>query len=182
MKNKILASRYAQALLDVVQKNNQADKVLKETQLIWQYWQREEKIKHFLANPDFTKEKKKQFIEDSFSTLFSDIFLNFLYLLIDKNRLDYLSDIAAEYKKLYYELKGIEEVTVILAHSIDKPLLNKLENRIKKLIDKEIELKVEINPEILGGVSIYFKDHVIDGSLKYNLKQLKENLLALKLP
>jgi F-type H+-transporting ATPase subunit delta len=166
--------------LDIAQKNNQADEVLKDIQLIWLYWQREEKIKHFLANPNFTIEEKKQFIKDSFSTLFSDIFLNFLYLLIKKNRLDYLAEIGEEYRKLYYELKGIVEVRVVLAHSLTKLSLNKLEDRIRALIHKEIKLNVEINPEILGGVSVYFKDQLIDGSLKHSLKLLKENLLAVK--
>src|SRR3989338_5476438 len=181
MKNRIIASRYAQAFLDVSQKDNKAGEALKEIQLLAQYWQKEDKIKQFLANPDFTKEEKKQFVKDSFSAFFTDTFLNFLYLLITKNRLNYLSEINEEYKKAYYELKGIEEVRVVVARALNKPLLNKLEDRIKGLINKEIKLSVEIDPEILGGVSIYFKDQIIDGSLKYNLKQLRENLAAVKL-
>ena len=181
MKNKKISSRYALALLNIAQKNGQLDETLKDITFFSQHWQEKGKVRFFLANPDFTKKEKERFIKNSFSTLFSDVFLNFLYLLINKNRLGYLPEINEDYKKIYYKLKGIEEVNVVLAHDIDKPLLNKLEAGIKALINRKIKLNVEIDPEILGGVSVHFKDQVIDGSLKHNLGQLKESLLAVKI-
>ncbi len=180
MKNKIISSRYAQALLEVAKKNNQVEPVLKETQLFSQQWQENKKLKVFLSNPDLTKEEKKQFFEHSFARLISRTFLNFLYILIDKNRLDYLPDMAEMYRKLSYELKGIEEVVAVSAHPIDRELLDTLKNRLKKIINKEVKLEPEVNPEILGGVTLRFRDKIIDGSLKYNLKQLREELLKTK--
>lgn len=180
MKSRIISSRYAQALLDVAKKNSQVESILKETQFFSKHWRENKKLKVFFSNPDLTKEEKKQFIEHSFARLISRTFLNFLYILIDKNRLDYLPDMAEMYRKLSYELNGLEEVVAVSAHPIDQGLLDTLKNRLKKIINKEVKLELEVNPEILGGVSLRFRDKIIDGSLKYNLKQLREELLKPK--
>lgn len=177
MKNRVIASRYARALLDSAERKGVEDKALKEIRLISDQWQEDEKIRAFLSNPDFTKDEKKQLIKNSFSKIFGELFLNFLYLLIAKNRLDYLPDINEEYVKFYYQLKGKEKVKIVAARPVNKSLLNKMENRLKELIKKEIVLEEEVSPEVLGGVSIHFQDRIIDGTVQHNLKQLKENLL-----
>lgn len=101
-----------------------------------------------------------------------EIIKNFVSLLVKERKLKQAEKIIEEFESYYKKQAGIEEITVVTARPIDDKVLNE----IKKVFGHKVEAQVETDPSILGGVIIKTHDKILDGSLRAQIKNLKNKL------
>lgn len=106
----------------------------------------------------------------------SALFKSFLSFLIDRRRLLQLDAIGAEYGRLADEGAGLTRATVRAATELTDEQLERLRRALSARVGREIVLAVEVDAGLLGGLVAQVGDVVYDGSLRTQLRQLRESL------
>lgn len=98
----------------------------------------------------------------------------FVLILQKNNKLKKIDYIIEEFINYSKKQGGIKMVEIETARKLDSAALNKL----KKTFGEKSEITEVINKNLLGGIKIKVDDLVYDASLKTQLAQLKQSLLA----
>jgi F-type H+-transporting ATPase subunit delta len=102
--------------------------------------------------------------------------INLLKILARRNILDILPIIANKYHQMFLTHAGAMEVVVVSATELMRSQQEQLLNALIKRYQCKILLQYQVDHKLIGGVVIYAKDMVIDGSIRGILKRLKYNL------
>lgn len=102
---------------------------------------------------------------------------DFAKLLAKNNRLKMAPAVIEKFGNIWNRENGILEAGVESAYPLDDEASGKIKKEIKeKYGAKEVILNNKINKDIRGGIIIKIGDEVIDGSVKKQLKTLKQAL------
>ncbi|MBA4394071.1 MAG: ATP synthase F1 subunit delta, partial [Desulfobacca sp.] len=138
---------------------------------------RETQARYVLQSPiyDFTNRNNllKAILE---KTGFSQTTNNFIQLLLTKGRIRYLEDISIFYAQLTDELSNIKRAMVTTAVQLSEDIIQRIQAALKEVVQKEVVVTVNQDPSILGGIVAQVGDLTLDGSLRTQLKSLKESL------
>lgn len=177
MINRTIARRYAKALMNIGLEDGNYDTYGEEIDTFTVLFQREEQLREVLNNPVFSIPRRQAIIKEIGGKLrLSSITVNFLHLLVDKNRIRYLPDIASLYRELADEAAGRARVHLITAHELSKQKLTELTAGLQDLVGKQVVMEVETDASLIGGVVARIGGMVYDGSVKTQLERLKETL------
>lgn len=176
----LVGKRYAEALFEVAIEMNKLDEFKVEFSQINEIFKSEHKLKVIFEHPKLSKNEKKDIINELFEKNVSKEVLNFMYIIIDKNRERYLDDINDEYVKLYNKEKGIVEAKAITAVKMSEEEMTKLQENLSKKIGSKVILENVIDESIVGGVLVRIGDRVIDASVKGKLDEIKGLLNSVK--
>ncbi|MBI2251508.1 MAG: ATP synthase F1 subunit delta [Armatimonadetes bacterium] len=169
-----ISKRYSEALFMLASEKDSLTEFKNYLILLENLLTQSKIFKNFLLSP-ISKTIKKEIIKKIFPEF--PLFLhNFIYLIIDKRRENYLENIILEFKKLTESKKGIISPEVYLPFSPQDELLNKIKETLEKIYHKTIQINLRIDPDLIGGIKIKIQDKLIDGSFKYHLNFLKEKM------
>lgn len=169
----LTAKRYSDALLELSQ---DSDKIRKELEEIVDTLSSSQNLKDFMSNPVISIEDKKSVIEKIFAGKIDKTLLNFLKLLVDKDRFNLIDEILESYSKDVDKQKNIQKVSVISAIELDEELKSKLINKLAQKLNKNIELETQLDKDIIAGLVIKTEDNVIDMSLKHKFEEMKKEI------
>lgn len=168
---------YAEALFDLSKSYKLVDKTSDDLKLIRQIIASSNSLKVFLSNPLVAPEAKKKVAKNLFAQQISSNVLNFIWILIERRRIELLDSIIDTYLNLVYQLERttVADVysTIILTEIQKKALQKKLQIITNS---KEIELIIHIRPELIGGFVIKIGSKVIDMSISGQLNQITSYL------
>ena len=99
---------------------------------------------------------------------------NFLCLLVEKRRINRISDIRQAFNKLYYDYFKIAEVFVISAIALNEQQKQVLKDKMKQKLGKEILLRESVDPSLMGGMIVQYGDTRMDNSVKSRLQQFAQ--------
>ena len=176
-----IASTYAKALYDIALEENVLEEVKNDFNVIVSSIKEQPQFLNVLTLPKLDKEEKKQLIKSIFSSNTPQILVNFLMVLIDKDRINLLTEIMIAYNELVNQHFGILEGTVYSAVALSEGQLTELTYAFTKKLNQKVKLNVEIDPSLLGGYKVNLGNVVYDNSIKLQLKNLKNNLLNVEL-
>ena len=98
-------------------------------------------------------------------------------LLVRKNRLEFLCDIAEEFQKLVDIQEGVVRATVESARELttdeNDTIIRILHDRFKK----QVVLTPSVDPALIGGIVIRIGSQCFDGSIRSQLKDIQNQLL-----
>ena len=172
----IIAQKYSKALLEVAQESQQLEAVLTEVAAFDQVIQSTD-LQAFLVDVAYSDDKKHQVIE-SLQNASSDIFKNFLTILVKNQRMALLPVIIKEIRHQADSLFKISDVDVTSAIALSDAQLSKLETTIKSKFDlNEVTIKNTVDTSILGGVIINARGKIIDASIKSQLNKIAKSII-----
>lgn len=172
----LVSRRYAEALFEAAIDLNKLDDFKEEIIAISNVFENENKMKTIFEHPKLSKDEKKDIVNSLFKGRASLEILNFLYILIDKRRENFLNHIKDNYIQLYNEKKQILEGTVTTVVPMKKEEIDRLQKELSNKTGKSVTLINKIEKEILGGVLIRLEDKVIDSSIKGQLENISKIL------
>lgn len=176
-----ISSTYAQALFDVALEENLLENIKDDLNAIRSVMKEQSKLMEVLTLPKLDKAEKKELVKSVFEASTSKVLVDFLMLLIDKDRINLLTEIVMAYNELVNKHFGILEGTVYSAVPLNEGQLTELTYAFTKKLNQKVKLNVEIDPSLLGGYKVNLGDVVYDNSIKLQLKNLKNNLLNVEL-
>ena len=175
----MLARRYAKALLDIGIQQQTYDALGKELDRTAAVFTSSHELRTALENPVFPLEKRRMVLDELARRLgLSRVVRNFVMVLLEKGRINALPDIARAHHALVDEHAGRIRATVTSARPLDPALEQRLRTALEKQSGKVVLLEKKEDPSIVGGVITQLGDLVYDGSVRTQLAQLREELLA----
>lgn len=177
MINKSITSRYAKALFNLdLEKDANLEKRIQDLETLTSLLESQPKIKKFFSAPHIKIEEKENLLKSIINNQFDSTFVEFLYYLLQQQRLMELADIGFEYRRLADEHLGIWEASLMTAIPINEDVKNALKTKLESYYNKKIKLKELIDPQIIGGARLVVANQMIDWTLKNRIRKLKERL------
>ena len=176
-KNITLSERYTKALLQSAKEKDTVTVIGNNLKEIVDTFNNNSDIADFFTSPVIKKEDKKDVLEKTFKGKVDETLYNFLNVLIDKNRMFILANVEYLYHKILAKEANIVEVEVQSVIELDDKMNKLLKSKLEEKTGKTVQLKHKINKDIIGGVVLSYEGHVIDGSIKSQLKRLQMQLI-----
>ncbi len=172
-----LARRYARALLQLGVDTGSFERVGGEVQALAAALSSSKDLAEVLTNPAFPRSEREQVLRAIAERLgASQTVKNFARMLLDRERLVIMPDVARELSALIDEKAGRVKAIATAAIPLSSSEAEELTRALEKRSGKKVELETRRDPNLLGGVVAKLGDTVYDGSLKTQLKRLQEHL------
>jgi F-type H+-transporting ATPase subunit delta len=97
-------------------------------------------------------------------------------LLVRRDRIALIGSIAQEFARLVEEREGIARAHVTTAVELDRAAREALTTRLGRATGKKIQATFAVDPDLLGGARIQVGDHLVDASLRAQLRSLQQQL------
>jgi len=137
------------------------------------------------ANPEFANILLSQMVghDDKIAVLDrvlpghgSEVLLNFLRVLAHHDRLELLPVISEEAQLAFEIAAGRRRVLITTAKPLSADQLNGIQQSLSAKLPFEPIVETAVDPAIIGGLVIRIGDEIHDGSIKTQLKTLRNRL------
>jgi F-type H+-transporting ATPase subunit delta len=173
---KTLARRYAAALLRATEAEGTTETVEQCLRALRDVWNSNRGFRSVLQQPKIPRNQKKALLRKPFEGAGSKAFLEFLGLLVDRNRQNVVAEIAEVYDLLADAAKGEVRVQVRSWKPLTADERTRLQAGLQKIAKNKVLLEETAAPDVLGGLLCYVGHTVADGSVRHHLKVLGEKL------
>ena len=170
-----IAQNYASALLSIAIDENRVIDYQKEVK---------ELSKIIKDNPDFlllldsrflTVSERKEKVSEILVNFSIDI-INFIKIIVEHNRVNYLEDILQAFNTLCNENRDIVEGLIYTAFPLEEKTLLKIKKKISQIENRDVDLITRIDPSLIGGVKVVINSHIYDGSIKNQIEKMQIDL------
>ena len=177
IKNNLIAKRYSDALFNLVESNNlDIQSINSQLKSVSESLNNSDDLRNFMSNPVMTSEQKKDVIVSILNGRVDSVIINFIKLLIDKERFFAFKEITESFSNSVDRLNNIQRVQVTSAIELKAELKNKLREKLSNKLNKNIELVMDIDKSIIAGLIIKINDNVIDMSLRHKFEELSKEM------
>jgi len=171
---------YAKALLNYAAAKGILEEITQDIKVILRLLTNSKSLMSFLINPFITRNSKrlvlKNIVKDLESVLNTSIqveTLNFLLLLVDRNRIEIIKSISETFLKLSDEQKPVRSVEITTSIELTALQQYRLMGKLKTILGFEkIKLAMKVDPTLIGGLTIKSGSKLIDASLKKQLEKI----------
>jgi F-type H+-transporting ATPase subunit delta len=166
---------YAEALFDVAKKKGTLDAVGTELAQFANALDSDRELQVFFFSPYFSSAEKADGLNRAVSGADAE-FVNFLELLIEKQRVPEIFRIRRQFEELWKKENRRIDVTVTSAVKLDPSVVGKIGEEIERQTGKKVELASRVDEDILGGVVLQVGNMVLDASIRSRLEKLRKNV------
>lgn len=138
----------------------------------------DERIGRALANPSIPLETRISTAEATFGKHIGRKVLNLVTLMLRRGRIEELPRLAAEFRRLDDERRGIVHATATSASPLTRDEIRAIIERLEQITGGRVELDAQVDPSLLGGVVVRVGDRLIDGSVRSRLERLRNQLVS----
>lgn len=172
-----ISIRYAKALFLLAKEKNLLDEVYNEVMEIKKIFTESLELTFALNNISIPNSKKFEIISLIFKD-FNQIVIDFLKLLVKKDRQNFILSIARNYATLYRKEKKIILIKIITAKQVGSKIKENILNYFQKEYGSEIELVEIVKEDIIGGIIIRIENSEINMSVSKRLADIKHALVS----
>jgi F-type H+-transporting ATPase subunit delta len=178
MVNVSIARRYARALLDVAAEANRTDAVSDQLSAFVKALEHNRELADVFLNPAYSRTQRSQVVEALIKMMggVEPALANTLRLLLDRNRLTFLPDIARVFRDMADARAGRVRGHVTSASQLPADALEQLRKNLQQITQRDVILEPRVDPTLLGGVSAQVGSVLFDGSVRTQLEQLRREL------
>lgn len=177
MKNLVIAKRYAKALFTIARADSAVEQYGEALAGFVGMLRQFPDFGDSIGNPFYPEDARRKIFEAfAVKMEMGDIVKQFIYLLIEKGRIENLEDICDYYHKLVDEHLNIARARVSAAVKLDDEAVKAIGASLGKITGKQVVVEFERDPGLIGGVVARIGDLVIDGSVRTQLQNIKESL------
>jgi F-type H+-transporting ATPase subunit delta len=171
-----LSRRYGKAFFQLAQEQKQEEAIGQEIEQFLAAYTNAA-LSTALNNPAFSlASRKKIVVEVAKSLQLSPVSVHLLSILLERDRLTYLSAIAGYYRRMLNAAKGRVEGKVVSASPLDQATVERLRGALHVISGKEVVLHEETEPSLLGGVLVELEGKIYDGTVRTQLEKMKQRI------
>ena len=172
----VIAERYSQALFDLAKEKDMLQKTEEDVLFVKGLMDEHPELYRYLQLPDVSTERKKTAMEHILEGSVSRPMAGLMQLLIQKSRIQYLSEILEGYQKLLREEKQQIQVRITSAAELSAEELSKIVKTLEQSLHKEILAETIVDTTLIGGLIVHVGDKVYDNSIRSSLERLSRHL------
>lgn len=199
MNTGIIATRYATALLKLVEKTGSGELVAAQVQVIEKALDEVPDFRRAVDDPAVAAVQKISLFEASLKDSMAQELHKFLELLIRNGRIGDVRLVLTTFVTEYYRSRHIKRARLVVADPalldpeptpsdpvpVEGPLRQAqrpaLESRLRDLVEKQtgcrLILKTEVNPSLIGGFVFEVEDTVLDASVSRQLDFIRRQFI-----
>jgi F-type H+-transporting ATPase subunit delta len=170
------ASRvYAEALFEVGRDKGKLDSLQQQLAEFADAVDRNRELQVFFFSPYLSSTEKKEGIERAITGAEPEL-INFLELLVDKQRMTEIFRIRREFEELWKQENRRIDVTVTSAVELDPEVVAKIGQEVERQTGEEVDLSSAVDSDILGGIVLQVGNMVLDASIRSRLEKLRKSV------
>jgi F-type H+-transporting ATPase subunit delta len=170
-----VAHAYAGALFEVAKEKGKLDAVRDQLGQLADAVDGERDLQVFFFSPYFSSTEKIDGAKRAISGAEPEL-INFLELLIEKQRMTEIFRIRREFEELWKQENRRIDVTVTSAVELDPAVVGRIGEEIERQTGQEVDLASRVDAEILGGVVLQVGNMVLDASIRNRLEKLRKSV------
>ncbi len=174
---KLVAEVYADALFELANELDKVDDYYEEFTEIANLLKEQPDFFEVLKAPKISKVEKKQLMDTIFANELDTYLLNFLKVVIDKNRANQFVAIYQEFRDMYRDAGKVESAYITSAVELTEEQKQSLHANLEKSTKKKIEAEYSVDPSLIGGLVIRIGYQMIDHSVFKEINDLKGMLI-----
>jgi len=168
-----LVSRYARSLFQAALDADALEAVHADLSAVTAVWREQREFALLVMNPRLSREKVRALLDALADRIGAHhLTRRFLRLLIEKERLEILSDVGSHFDRLWRDHQGEVEVTVTTALSVSEETQARVRDHLAARSGKTPLVTWRQDEAILGGLIVAWPDRIFDGSLSRKLENL----------
>ena len=172
-----IAAPYARALFDFSVEKNIMHQITADFQNLEVFLDQSSELLEYLNTPVVSKEAKSEILTKILKSQVNAETFKFLMVLVQRDRINLLKTIIANYLDLVYETASIKMIEVSTAYPFANLQKNTLIQKLKELTNaREIRLVITVDSSLIGGFLIKTESKVIDFTIKNQLQKLAKHL------
>ncbi|MFA4989649.1 MAG: ATP synthase F1 subunit delta [Candidatus Omnitrophota bacterium] len=179
MRERLVVKRYAEAFMDFAQETIGLKQAVLEFKNLKTIMRDNQGFREILCSLDVSYTEKCDFIAKVLDADFSNEFKQFLKLLLGKNRMDIIGDIA-DYVRVAYAHLGETEAILRTSFPLDLSLVRKIKDKLEQKFNRAFRFYIDLDGRLLGGVQVIIGNTIIDGTVRRKLEDLREQLLTVR--
>ncbi|MGH9687453.1 MAG: ATP synthase F1 subunit delta [Candidatus Acidiferrales bacterium] len=172
-----VASRYAAALADAALDQGNAQRVRADLGAFVGAYDESPELRTVLETPSIAPELKHKVISALAQRMdLAPAVRNFMFLLVDHNRIEMLREIQRAFHEALNSRLGIADAEVTSARELNDEERRELTAALERRTGKKIEARFRHDASLLGGAVVCVGSVVYDGSVREQLARLREQL------
>ena len=172
-----LSRRYARAVLELGTEGKNAEAMAADLRSLGHAMRDSVELQSALTNPAIRRADRRLVLDGLLQRIGTQPQTkNLVYLLLDSERLGSLEGISRELDTMIEARAGRVTAEVTSAKPLDASQLAQLTAALEKLSGKKVDVTRSEDPSLLGGVVAKVGDVVYDGSLRTQLRTLRDEL------
>jgi ATP synthase F1 delta subunit len=170
-----VARVYADALFDVAREKGKLDQIGGQLGEFVDALEGDRDLQVFFFSPYFSSAEKVEGLRRAIDGADPEL-VNFLELLIEKNRMTEIFRIRRQFEQLWKQENKRIDVTVTSAVELDSEVVEKIGEEIERQTGRKAELASRVDDEILGGIVLQVGNMVLDASIRSRLEKLRKSV------
>ncbi|MEK9545509.1 MAG: ATP synthase F1 subunit delta, partial [Pelagibacteraceae bacterium] len=157
------AGRYALSLFELSKDEKIVEEIDANVTLIQKAIQSSEDFKNFINNPTLKKDERINVINilgKNYSL--NNYLINFLKILVEKNRIFFLEKILKDFKLILSDFRGEINAIVSMPTKISDAQVKDIEATLNSLLKKKINLDFKLDPSLISGAKLQIGSYMID--------------------
>lgn len=172
-----IGKRFADALSNSITDDKRLQTALENLRWFQDAFKTEPDLNRFFIHPTFPQENKAALVKemcDRVSAL--DEVRNLLKLLVDRNKMMFLKNIAEFFENAVAKRLSQVRVNVVSAYPLTDSQLKKLQSNLEKILGKSAIIEASIDDSLIGGLRLNVGSLVADATLKNSLALMKRSI------
>jgi len=166
---------YAEALFEVGRDKGKLDSLQQQLGEFTDAVDRNRDLQVFFFSPYLSSSEKGEGIERAISGAEPEL-LNFLKLLVDKQRMPDIFRIRREFDELWKHENRRIDVTVTSAVELDPAVVSQIGQEVERQTGEKVDLSSRVDGDILGGLVLQVGNMVLDASIRSRLEKLRKSV------
>lgn len=182
---KLVSKTYGEALFQAACEGGGSAKcaeLLEEIQVLRGILSENPEFDGLMKHPGITKQEKLQVMETVFRGRISEELVNFLDIIVSKERFGELDEIFEYFSDRVKEKQRIGVVYITSATALTQKQMAAVEQKILETTSfVKLETHYSVDQELIGGLVIRIGDRVVDSSIRTKLDHMTKQLLQIQL-
>lgn len=166
---------YADALFEVGRDKGKLDVLREQLTQFADTVDRDRDLQVFFFSPYLSSAEKREGMKRAISGAEPEL-VNFLELLVEKQRMPEIFRIRREFDELWKRENRRIDVTVTSAVELDPAVVSKIGQEVERQTGEEVDLVSRIDDGILGGIVLQVGNMVLDASIRARLEKLRKSV------
>ncbi len=171
-----VSKNYAKALIEVAKETNSFDSFKVQLQEVQEVLASSRDLCIVMANSSISVSKKSEILDSLFTGKLDPKILNFLKLLVSKNRFGELDSIINSYSDIIDKLSNKKNVEIVSSVNLNFETKSNILFKLEHKLQCEVVPHWSVDESIIAGLQFKFDDYVIDSSVRNKIENLSKNI------
>jgi ATP synthase F1 delta subunit len=166
---------YAEALFEAARDRGKLDVIREQLGQFADAVDRDRELQVFFFSPYLSSAEKREGMKRVITGAEPEL-INFLELLIEKQRMREIFRIRRQLDELWKRENRRIDVTVTSAVQLDPSVVGRIGEEVERQTGEEVDLSSRVDDGILGGIVLQVGNMVLDASIRSRLEKLRKTV------